>query len=409
VRTTVIFDNFGPYHQARLRASARVSAVTAVQVSAHSAEYAWENEARSEGFGLVTLFPQGTSRDASAREVVRRLHAVLNENRPEVVVIPGWSSCAALAALEWCFRHKVPAVVMSESTVWDEKRVGWKETIKRRIVTLFAAALVGGRPHAEYIVQLGLPPDCVFCGYDAVDNAYFQRKADEVRKQGAAIRIKHGLPENYFLASARFIEKKNLPRLLQAYAHYRTLCEKDAGESRGGKASSPWSLVLLGDGALRASLCSQIAGLLLQDHVLLPGFKQYGDLPVYYAFAGAFLHASTVEPWGLVVNEAMASGLPVLVSDRCGCADDLVQNGRNGFTFDPLDVEGLARLMHRMSSMKTEARNAMGAESEGIIAEWSPNRFAEGLELAACKAMAAGPCRRATWQDRLLWQGLLWQ
>ena len=399
MRTTVIFDNLGPYHQARLCAAARVSELTAIQVSARSAEYVWENEGREEGFSLVTLFPQGTSQEASAAGMLRRMQEALEGARPEVVVIPGWSSRAALAALSWCSRRRVPAVVMSESTAWDEKRVGWKEAIKRRLVTLYAAALVGGRPHADYVTQLGLSADRVFAGYDAVDNDYFQRNTEEARKEAASVRARHGLPENYFLASARFIEKKNLPRLLQAYAGYRAACGEESRE--------PWSLVLLGDGALRPSLVAEIDRLHLRDHVLLPGFRQYPDLPAYYAWAGAFIHASTVEPWGLVVNEAMASGLPVLVSDRCGCASDLVESGRNGFTFDPYDVEGLSRLMHRVFSMPLEARLAMGGQSEQIITTWGPRRFAEGLELAARKALASGPLRQATWLDRLLWQGLL--
>src|SRR5207244_4064698 len=102
---------------------------------------------------------------------------------------------------------------------------------------------------------------------------------------------------------------KNLPRLLEAFAGYRRL----AGDAA-------WELVLLGDGPLRPELVALLKDLELDGHVLLPGFKQYDELPAYYGLAGAFIHASTTEQWGLVVNEAMASGLPVLVSDRCGCA-----------------------------------------------------------------------------------------
>ena len=99
----------------------------------------------------------------------------------------------------------------------------------------------------------------------------------------------------------------------------------------------------------------------LAGDVILAGFKQYDELPAYYGLASAFVHASTTEQWGLVVNEAMASGLPVLVSDRCGCAPDLVEDGVNGFTFDPYDVEALAGLMQRVAAMTDERRQAMGA------------------------------------------------
>src|SRR5208337_5127598 len=87
----------------------------------------------------------------------------------------------------------------------------------------------------------------------------------------------------------------------------------------------------------------------------LPGFKQYEELPAYYGLAGAFVHASTAEQWGLVANEAMASGLPVLVSNRCGCATELVEEGRNGFAFDPENVEQLAGFMRRLGCGPTDA------------------------------------------------------
>src|SRR5262249_41808278 len=143
------------------------------------------------------------------------------------------------------------------------------------------------------------------------------------------------LPADYFLASARFTEKKNLPGLLRAYARYRDRCQ----ENRTGDAQSPWELVVLGDGPGRQQLEQLRDELGLSERVRLPGFQQYDVLSSYYAFARAFVHASTVEQWGLVVNEAMASGLPILLSNRCGCASMLLDEGVNGYLFDPEDRE----------------------------------------------------------------------
>jgi glycosyltransferase involved in cell wall biosynthesis len=331
---------------------------------------------------------------------------------------------------------------MSESTEWDTKRRAWSEELKRRIVGLCSAALVGGNPHKNYMVKLGMPSERIFLGYDAVDNGYFAENAEklktetlktegakEVRSREPEVRKKYGLPEKYFLASARFIEKKNLARLLQAYARYRKNAEtlkaemlKSEGrkkESRKQKmenknefqfsdfsvsAFDPWSLVLLGDGVLRSSLESQVSSLGLQHCVHLPGFKQYPDLPAYYARAGAFIHASTTEQWGLVVNEAMASGLPVLVSNRCGCAADLVQEGVNGFTFDPFNVEQLAQLMLRVSDFRFPISD-FGAASAGIISNWGSEQFAQGLKSAAECALKTGP-KKAGILERMLLSAL---
>jgi glycosyltransferase involved in cell wall biosynthesis len=210
------------------------------------------------------------------------------------------------------------------------------------------------------------------------------------------------LPGHFFLASARFVEKKNLPRLLQAYARYRELA---LPSDLRPLTSAPWSLVLLGDGPLKADLCHLIAKLSLQDSVLLPGFKQYDELPSYYAQAQAFIHASTTEQWGLVVNEAMASGLPVLVSNRCGCAHDLVQDGVNGFTFDPRDVEQMAQLMLKISAFNFPL-SEFGAASRKIISEFGPDRFASGLQQAVATALRAPP-PKPTIIDRLLLRLLL--
>jgi glycosyltransferase involved in cell wall biosynthesis len=275
-----------------------------------------------------------------------------------------------------------------------------------------------------------MPFDRVFLGYDAVDNDYFANRTAAVRRQPATFRSQSRLPETYFLASARSVEKKNLPRLLQAYARYRDLHRKSTTPALQKPltsqlstlnltvlphqpSTSPWSLVLLGDGPLRNSapersgvplrnsLNSQLATLNLQSSVHLPGFKQYDELPTYYGLAGAFVHASTTEPWGLVVNEAMASGLPVLVSNRCGCAPDLVQEGRNGFTFAPLNVDELAGLMLKLAAMPREQLADMGNAGREIISHWGPDRFAAGLRQAVELALRL-PRPRPTALDRML-------
>jgi glycosyltransferase involved in cell wall biosynthesis len=109
--------------------------------------------------------------------------------------------------------------------------------------------------------------------------------------------------------------------------------------------------------------------------------------------AEALVHAASIEQWGLVVNEAMASGLPVIVSNRCGCAADLVQCGANGMTFNPSDVNELADCMVQMSRLSRRERDTMGARSREIIGEWTPTRFGASLLAAAKKAIDAGPTR----------------
>jgi len=281
---------------------------------------------------------------------------------------------------------------MSDSQEIDFERTTLREWVKRRFVSNCGGAIVGGTPHREYLVKLGMDPSRIRLGYDVVDNEHFRRGAVQAREHVAVLRKQMGLPAHYFLTVTRFIEKKNLPRLLQAFAMFLAATARDRTDAE------PWYLVVLGDGELRPLLEKQVNSLGLSDRVLMPGFKQYPELPTWYALAEAFVLASTTEQRGLVVNEAMASGLPVLVSNRCGCAVDLVRSGANGHTFDPHDVACLAGLMAQIAEDPVQLRT-MGKASAALIDAWSPAVFADNL-FGLTKELTALPVRRPTLMDR---------
>ena len=386
----VIFNRLGPYHCARLRAAGRLGQLVAVEVVRKDTTYQWDVINEDSTLRRFTLFPECDGQDPSAREVGRRLWSWLDREQPSVVALPGWSCAESFAALSWCARRGVPNVLMSDSQHEDRRRIAPIEWVKKRLVRLSGAALVAGQSHIHYLGMLGFPLERVFTGYDVVDNDHFAQGADRVRRDSES-RSRLQLPERFFLTSCRFVPQKNVLRLLAGYARYRQA------------VTDAWDLVLLGDGPLMGQIRSGLNQLGLEGSVHLRGFKQYEELPAYYALAGAFVLASVREPWGLVVNEAMASGIPVLVSARCGCARDLVHNGKNGWTFDPFDVEGLAALMARVSQLTPEQRLAMGCASQEIIAHWKPETFAEGLWRAVEAAQAAPRTSMSALDGRLFW------
>jgi len=376
----VVFHYIGPYHHARLNAAADRLAVTGIEWSAKGYD-SWGAADAPARYQKISLFPEATDNHPGKAELWRAFWSALEQANPDVVAVNGWNNFGSLVATDCCVRRGIPMVVMSESARQDEPRTWWKEIIKRRVVGLYSAALVGGQRHVDYLVELGMSRPSIFTGYDVVDNAYFARRTAEIRDsnppQADEIRTQYGLPENYFLASARFIEKKNLPTLIRAYAAYRQKSE--------ASGNPPWDLVLLGDGPLREALNSQLSTLNLHRHVRLPGFKQYDELPGYYALAKAFIHSSTTEQWGLVVNEAIASGLPVIVSNRCGCVPELVQG--NGFSFEPTDEHELGSRLLQMASLSDDERRRLGDASYTIAANFAPKRFGEGMEQAAQLAL----------------------
>jgi glycosyltransferase involved in cell wall biosynthesis len=374
-----------------LNSASRYLSVHGIELSRIDRTYAWD---RTDG-------PETLSRDIvsddidkeKAPQLIARMAALLSMRQPDAVAIPGWSHRGALAALLWCSRSGVPVILMSESGRGDHARRLWKETLKRRIVSQCGSALVGGTRHHDYLVELGMPPARILLGYDVIDNDHFAQGSERARLRTTEERQRLRLPERYFLASSRFIEKKNLSRLIAAFAGYRQTAGAD-----------PWDLVLLGDGHLRKRLITLVSRYGLNDVVHMPGFRQYDDLPAYYGLAGAFVHASTIEQWGLVVNEAMAAGLPVIVSRGCACADELVVPGRNGYTFDPLDPSELTRCLLHVASNQCD-RQLLANEGRAIIADWTPDRFATGLSQAVDLAIAAP--RRRTLSDRVLLRALI--
>ena len=388
-RIAVVFHHIGPYHHARLNAAADRLPVIGMEWSARGYD-SWGEADSPKRYHKVSLFPEATDTYPGKTQLRRAFCSLLDQEKPDVVAVNGWNNFGSLAAANCCVSRGIPMVVMSESAREDEPRTRWKEMIKDRIVRLYAAGLVGGQRHVDYLLELGMRRERIFTGYDVVDNSHFARRALEIRNSCGVdeLRKKYALPENYFLASARFVEKKNLPRLIGAYAEYRNRSKGTGVTDPGYNRGAPWDLVLLGDGPLREALNSQLSTLNLHPHVQLPGFKQYNELPVYYALAKAFVHASTTEQWGLVVNEAIASGLPVIVSERCGCAPELVRD--NGFTFDPTDQHALASRLLNMAWLTNEERKVLGDASYRISENFATERFGEGLEKAAQAAINRG-------------------
>lgn len=176
---------------------------------------------------------------------------------------------------------------------------------------------------------------------------------------------------------SRFEAKKNIKGVLNGFARY---CRSCLGE--------PWKLVLVGTGSLDGELRRQAAELNMRENVMFAGPASYAELPSYYGLANALVHGSVCEQWGLVVNEAMASGLPVVVSDRCGCAPELVRMGINGFIFDPHNADDLAS---RLSVIASDAimLERMGRESLALISRYGVENFANGLQAACDYASSA--------------------
>lgn len=432
--------------------------VIPVQIAAATTTYEWsmepkaESKARSRASrlceGLRTLCA-GTEETVSPVEVFSKARRFFKAEGIGVVLVPSYSPARYFALFAAAKSLGLRIVMMNESHAGTEQASGLKKWVKQQIVKRFDAALVGGAPHKRHFAALGIPEERIFTGYDAVDNGFFAASADEVRrmehdaKHLSTLNSQHstkqsprsvyGLPERYFLSLGRMVEKKNLATLVSAYAKF---CDewRVAGDERIGKA--PLALVFVGSGELepeleaqaralglrvvnrrewkggnqggeeRSSLNPQPSTLNQEDRgaIFFYGFRQIDENPLFYALADAFVLPSLHEEWGLVVNEAMACSLPVIVSRTAGCAEDLLPGSgtvtsglaencklntensfeprSNGFVFDPTSVEALAEALMRIAEMG-DRRGEMGRRSREIVEGFSCENFARQAFAAA--------------------------
>lgn len=388
----VLFHNVGGYHAARLRAVQRLCeeigwTLTAVQVTDSAREHQWGNLDSEITFDLRTLLPSGAKpmdvdRGQGAHAAARAIRRFLNTIQPKIVAIPGWGHPVSRSAQVWAKRHRALAILMSETKRDDAPRHWWKDQFKSRLyVRRFDAALVGGQSHLDYLVDLGFPRARIFAGYDVVDNDYFQRRASAARSNPNATRRRDSrIPErSFFLAVTRLIERKNVRRLVEAYADYR----QQLGERE------PQDLAICGSGEEESQIRSMASNLSLESCVHLPGFVSYQEIGDWYGLATALIHPALHEPWGLVINEACAAGLPILGSRTVGACHELVRENKNGFLFDPRSKKEITAALVKLHSLDQHARTLMGKRSQEIIADFSPKRFATSLFSAIDVAGAA--------------------
>ena len=399
MRLAIFWRDLLHYHVARIMALQTTAARLGHQVDAFALAPAAPDLPRAgyharlgSNFRLLSDDVAQTGEDSPYSK--HQLLAQLDVCNPDVVAIIGYTGQVARSALGWCRYHRRGALLLLESQAKDYPRRRLPEWLKARLVSLYDAALVSGQPHARYAISLGLSQAQIWSGYSVVDNHFWQMHAEQVRAQPTPWRERYGLPTRFFLTASRFVAKKNIAGLLNAYADYVRQSTAPA-----------WSLVIVGDGELAPSLRRQVAALGLTQLVHFPGYLAAEEMAHYYGLASAFILASAyAEQWGLVVNEAMAAGLPVLVSDICGCAPDLVIEGVTGFTFSPREPAALTGLLRHCAEGAVDLA-ALGRQGQAHIQQYSVERFAENLFTAATfAAYHADRRRHLFWPPPRYWR-----
>ncbi|WP_420154444.1 glycosyltransferase family 4 protein [Siphonobacter sp.] len=283
--------------------------------------------------------------------------------KPDVVNLSGYYDPAYWVVMMYCRLRGIALVLSNESSEKDGARAGVKERIKEYIIRQFDGFINFGSSSAQYALRLGAQPRQILTQHAAVVNEKVIRSVySEAYAQREDLRQQQGLTQHQFVFVGRLAEEKNLPTLLNAFAWLKT----NEPQARN------WELLIVGDGPMR----SQVEN---REGVRWMGGQPWDRIPAYLALADALILPSYFEPWGLVVNEAMVCGLPVLVSSQCGCVNDLVEEGKNGYTFDPCNQRELASLMQSFVQQSDADRTRMGQHSLHLIAPFNITRVAKEI------------------------------
>jgi glycosyltransferase involved in cell wall biosynthesis len=303
----------------------------------------------------------------------RGLWSTLNNVSPQVIICGGYNYASSWEALLWARRHRVPFVLWSESNSHDT-RAGraWVESLKAYFLRHCDRFVVPGKASLEYLKTLGCEEASISIAPNAVDNGLFATHAERTFDHATEFRDKLRLPSRFILFVGRLVPEKGVFDLLEAYSKLESGVRSEV------------SLVFAGDGVSREEL-AQRAKRISPGSVCFPGFAQREDLAGVYALAECLVLPTHSDPWGLVVNEAMACGLPIIVTSVAGCATDLVEDGWNGFVVPPRDSERLSVAINALVR-QPGLKQRMSAHSLERIRSYSPEACAEGLAAAAISA-----------------------
>lgn len=363
----IVHTDFRIYWPARLNALRKYFAdkgvvLSIIEISGKGSPYDFAGATADGGSQWHCLFKDLAMERIPAEDAVKMVLEKLDELQPDIVIAGAIAFPSGAAATRWGVLNRKPVVIFDDARLEDVPRSRLVNWVKKSIYSNVRAMLIPAPSHDATYRYYGFSSDQIFYGVNCIDNALFEKRSSEEHKR----LLRELTPHRYFLAVGRQVEKKNWLSLLRAFMRVA---------DRSGIVD--WSLVFIGDGPDHEQLKTEAGN---SGRVIFLPFMTQDHLRTFYSNAGALvLPSQHGETWGLVVNEAMASGAPVLVSEKCGSADTLVHEGVNGFVFSPDEHASIEDILERFVRLSPEKRVEMGDASKQIISEWGLDRFCNGM------------------------------
>jgi glycosyltransferase involved in cell wall biosynthesis len=299
--------------------------------------------------------------------VTPEIASLIRERHFDAFIVHGWSTASYWQAIRACWRSGTPVLVRGDSLLstprsWARRLV--KRPFYRWFIPRFDGYLVVGAGARQYLLQYGADPARCFRSPHCVDNNRFAGQAGAARQRRDALRSAWSLPADavVFLFAGRFVDRKQPLLFVEAIA---------AAARRNPRVAG----LMVGDGPLGPACRALVSR--LQAPVQFAGFLNQSRIAEGYAASDALVVPSVWETWGLVVNEAMACGLPAIVTAGVGCAEDLVRTGDTGFTVPTNDLAALANAIGQLAADDSLLRQ-LGRHATRRIAAFSPDAAAAG-------------------------------
>jgi glycosyltransferase involved in cell wall biosynthesis len=322
---------------------------------------------QTEAHGVVILDQRsGRLRSLSGSSLAAAivLFKTMLRERPEYLICYGYTLKPQMVALLWAMVTRTPFAVIGDANYFADSAAGTKRVLKniwlRRITNSAAALVTVGTANRLFWEAYGARPAQLFEARFAVDNEFYAQASVSVQGEAARLRAQLGLDGKIvFLFVGRLVKRKNVDLIIRAAQQI---------------ADKKIAVVIAGSGEELEPLKTLAAD---YPGVIFTGNVAPQELPLYYAMADALILPADREPWGLVINEAMACGLAVIAHKHCGAAIDLVDE-KNGVKLEDFSIEGVARAMRLLAGDELLLR-VMQRNSREKIQHWSIEAAAQGI------------------------------
>jgi glycosyltransferase involved in cell wall biosynthesis len=345
VKVLIVHNDFRVYWKGRLRflrdflATKKIDFYS-IELFGKGSPYSFDNYENQEQW-WTCLFPEKSYEEISIREIRETFQAKLDEINPDVIIGGSIVFFAGALGIRWAKNNHKKFIMFDDAKPSQVKRSFLVRTIKNLIIHQVDGLWLPSADYDEAYLKLVPKTTLLFHGYNCIDNELFRFKQ------------KKEMIYTTITCVARLVPIKNIDNLLRAWKIIE-------------KRHPNYKLAIIGDGPEFVSLNELTLDLGLKTVVFL-GAINNSDIPTYFYNSVAFVLPSLSESWGLVVNEAMAAGLPILISNKINASNALLQEGENGYGYEPSDIEDMAGKITKFIELELKDKIKMSDSSLEII------------------------------------------